>query len=80
VDDYGEDSDFVRVRVRGVFPSASSNALIGPEEVELAMRRHYDADKYHYSPMILGVDVARQGDDSSVIFKGSDVSQVLNEG
>jgi hypothetical protein len=67
VDDYGEDSDFVRVRVRGVFPSASFNALIGPEEVEAAMRRHYDADKYSHSPMVLGVDVARQGDDSSVI-------------
>lgn len=69
VDDYGEDSDFVRVRVRGVFPSASSNALIGPEEVEAAMKRHYSADKYEFAGKVLGVDVARQGDDSSVIIK-----------
>ena len=68
VDDYGEDSDFVRVRVRGVFPSSSANALLGPDEVESAMSRHYDVTQYEFAAKILGVDVARQGDDSSVIF------------
>lgn len=67
VDDYGEDSDFVRVRVRGVFPAASLNALLGPEEVEEAMAREYKPGEMDYAPVILGVDVARQGDDSSVI-------------
>lgn len=67
VDDHGEDSDFVRVRVRGVFPSASANSLIGPEEVELAVKRFYDKSLYEHSAKILGVDVARQGDDSSVV-------------
>lgn len=68
IDDYGEDSDFVRVRVRGVFPSSASNALIGPEDVEQAMSRHYDVTQYDFAARIMGVDVARQGDDSSVIF------------
>lgn len=67
VDDYGEDSDFVRVRVRGQFPSASSNALLGPDEVEAAMERTYKPEQFNYAAMIMGVDVARQGDDSSVI-------------
>lgn len=67
VDDHGEDSDFVRVRVRGVFPSASANALIGPEEVEIAVKRFYDKSTYEFNAKILGVDVARQGDDSSVV-------------
>ena len=67
VDDHGEDSDFVRVRVRGVFPSASANSLIGPEEVELSVKRFYDKSLYEHSAKILGVDVARQGDDSSVV-------------
>lgn len=67
VDDYGEDSDFVRVRVRGVFPRASSNALLGPEDVEAARRRSYKADAIESFPMIFGVDVARQGADSSVV-------------
>ena len=68
VDDYGEDSDFVRVRVRGVFPASASNALIGPEEIEAAMARHYDAPDYDFAARILGVDIARQGDDSTVIY------------
>jgi len=67
VDDYGEDSDFVRVRVRGIFPAASSNALLGPEEVEAAMAREYKPEMFNYAAVIMGVDVARQGDDSSVI-------------
>lgn len=67
VDDYGEDSDFVRVRVRGVFPSASSNALIGPEEIEAAQSRHYNEHQYNFAARILGVDVARQGADSSML-------------
>jgi len=69
VDDYGEDSDFVRVRVRGVFPAASSNALIGPEEVEAAMKREYKGGEFDFAAMILGVDVARQGTDSSVAIR-----------
>lgn len=67
VDDYGEDSDFVRVRVRGVFPAASSNALVGPEEVEAAVAKEYKPGQFEYAAVIAGVDVARQGDDSSVI-------------
>lgn len=31
IDDYGEDSDFARIRVKGEFPRASSTQLIGPE-------------------------------------------------
>ena len=67
VDDYGEDSDFVRVRVRGVFPSASSNALIGPDDIEAAQSRHYSEHQYSFAARILGVDVARQGADSSML-------------
>jgi hypothetical protein len=67
VDDYGEDSDFVRVRVRGVFPRASSMQFIGRDLVDGAMQR----DMYAYSPhsrvALVGVDVARFGDDESVI-------------
>ena len=67
VADYGEDSDFVRVRVRGVFPSASSNQLIGSDAIEAAQKRSYKIELFERAPDILGVDVARQGDDSSVI-------------
>lgn len=65
VDDYGEDSDFVRVRVRGEFPKASSNQLIPSDVVEAA--RKYRAMGYETMPKILACDVARYGDDQTVI-------------
>jgi hypothetical protein len=66
VDDWGEDSDFVRVRVRGEFPKASSLQFISEADVERARRA--EAFAHAHEPLILGVDVARFGDDQSVIF------------
>lgn len=65
VDDYGEDSDFVRIRVRGEFPRAGSNQFISGEYVEACAG--YIAAGYEKMPKILAVDVARFGDDSSVL-------------
>jgi hypothetical protein len=69
VDDYGEESDFVKVRVRGMFPSADANALLSAEEVDAAMNRAYTERESTTAPKLLGVDVARQGGDDSVIAK-----------
>ena len=66
VEDEGEDSDFVRVRVRGVFPRTSTLQFIDREAVDLAMKR----DAQPGSPRhvaIVGVDVARFGPCNSVI-------------
>lgn len=65
VDSYGEDSDFVRVRVRGVFPRAGSMQLIPGDIVEDARERACEA--LRTQPVVLGVDVARFGDDQSVV-------------
>jgi hypothetical protein len=65
VEDYGEDSDFVRVRVRGVFPRAGAAQFIDGETVTEASRRDLPADPT--APVIMGVDVARFGDDQTVI-------------
>ncbi len=71
IDDYGEDSDFVRVRVRGVFPRAGSNQFIDTERVDMARERQAAPlklnDQYFTEPVVVGVDVARFGDDQSVI-------------
>lgn len=32
------------------------------------MKRHYRIDQYSHAPMVLGLDVAREGDDRSVLF------------
>lgn len=70
--DWGEDSDFFRVRVRGVFPRAGSIQFISSDLVsEACVREIY---VHLHDPLILGVDVARFGDDASVIYvrKGRD--------
>lgn len=65
VADEGEDSDFVKVRVRGEFPSASSLQFIPRDMVDDAVSRELVHDKRHTA--VIGVDVARFGDDQSVV-------------
>ncbi len=65
IDDYGEDSDFIRVRVRGVFPRAGDTQFISASSVEEAVRN--EAYVPQGTPKLMGVDVARFGADQSVI-------------
>lgn len=51
------------------FTAGSANALISVELAEEASRRHYRPEQYEFAPKVIGVDVARQGDDRSVIFR-----------
>lgn len=66
IDDYGEDSDYVKVRVKGEFPDAGSIQFIPTSLVENAMR----CTAFHspHDPLVIGVDVARFGDDATVIY------------
>jgi hypothetical protein len=65
IDDYGEDSDFVRVRVRGLPPKASDLQWIDSDRVYNAQRR--TPTSFPDDPLVVGVDVARGGSDTSVI-------------
>lgn len=65
---YGRENPWVMVNVLGEFPPSSINALLGVEDVERAMKRHLRTDEYDWAQKRLGVDVARFGDDRSVIF------------
>lgn len=67
VTDYGEDSDFVKVRVRGMFPSASLKSFISESDVSAAYSRHLRSNQYGFAPKILSCDPAWQGDDMLVI-------------
>ncbi len=62
---YGEDSDVYRVRVLGEFPLKDSDSLIGVDEVYKAIQR--DAVVLPEFEKRMGVDVARFGDDRSVL-------------
>lgn len=65
--EYGEDSDFFRVRVKGQFPRAGASNFIGAELCELARRREVPMASWAAYPLIFAVDPARFGDDWSVI-------------
>lgn len=66
-EDYGDDSDFFRVRVKGEFPAYSASQLISMDEVMKSMKRKVVEGQFDSAPVLLGVDVAWQGDDKSVI-------------
>src|SRR5882757_5075503 len=65
VKDHGEDSDFIRVRVRGVFPRTGSLQFIDGQRVDDAVARPLAPDPT--AALIMGVDIARQGEDQTVI-------------
>jgi hypothetical protein len=67
IEDYGEDSDFVRVRVRGVFPRASDKQYIASDIVEAARGRAINPLSYDFAPKIITVDNAWTGGDEIVI-------------
>lgn len=68
VDTWGEDSDFVRVRVRGQFPGASDAQLIPTSLVEQARKRTVPDSGYQFAPVIIGCDPAWGGDDALAIW------------
>ena len=63
---YGEDSDFFKVRVKGEFPRVGALEFISREMAEEAAKRD-DSPSNKLFPLVIGVDVARFGDDETVI-------------
>lgn len=71
---YGEDSDEARVEVMGQFPNRGANQFIGKDTAFNAQHREAIPDPG--APLVMGVDVARFGEDKSVIAwrKGRDAT------
>ena len=67
VDTFGEDSDYVRVRVRGQFPSSSSRQFIPSDLVDKAFGRHLRREQYAFAHHVISCDPAWTGDDELVI-------------
>jgi hypothetical protein len=66
LEDWGEDSDYFRIRVRGMFPNSSSCQFIDSSVVAAAMKR--EAISHLSDPLILGIDIARGGNDNMVFY------------
>jgi hypothetical protein len=86
--EYGEDSREARIEVYGEFPSVGDDQFISPRVVDDAMKRAKYKDPN--APVVLGIDPARGGADSTVIavrqgrdivairrFKGDDTMTVV---
>ena len=76
IDEYGPDSSQAHVEVYGIFPNASDDQFISVNAVTEAMARTRMKDPT--APMIVGVDPARFGADSTVIVvrQGRDIVEI----
>lgn len=64
-EEYGEDSDWFRVWVRGLPPRASDLQFIDAQTVREAQKR--DVHVLPDEPLVLGIDVSRGGEDWNVL-------------
>lgn len=64
-EDWGEESDFFRVRVMGLPPKASDSQFIDMDRILKAQKREVRIDSEE--PLIAGVDLAWGGEDKNVV-------------
>lgn len=64
---WGVDSDFFRVRVRGLWPKAGSLQFISEIDAEAAYGRHIKEHQFRFAPKIITVDPAWTGNDALII-------------
>jgi len=71
---YGDDSDYVRIRVLGKFPRMGLMEFFSAADIEAAMSPDREVFVDASTPLALGVDVARYGANNSVLYfrKGRD--------
>lgn len=66
--DHGIDSDHIKVRVLGQFPSSAEHQFISTADVDEAMAREITPREYNFAPVVIGVDPAWTGEDEFVIY------------
>ncbi len=69
IDDYGIDSDLVKIRVLGQFPNQSENTILSAKDIANSVARECPEEAYIKSAKVIGVDVAREGADSSAVIR-----------
>ena len=75
IEDYGIDSDFCKVRIRGMFPSTGTKQFIGSDVVVAAVERSDKTSKHFVNPRqvpsrvpkIMGIDVGSYGGAQTII-------------
>lgn len=78
INEYGIDSDIVKVTVLGEFPSTSFEQFFSSELVDRALERTSSLEEYqHDHPVIIGVDAAHTNDDIAIVARCGNWSKVL---
>ena len=69
IDEHGRDDPWVMINILAKFPKQGLNALISSDDVIAAQKRHMNEAGYSTFARIMGMDVARFGDDETVVWK-----------
>lgn len=77
VEDYGEDSDFVKVRVKGDFPSLGDRQFISSDIVQAAKGRHLRLDQFDFAATVIGVDPGWSSDEGVIYLRQGNMSKKL---
>jgi hypothetical protein len=67
IEDYGEDSDYVRVRVRAEFPRVGDMQYFPSDWIYDARKRSMSIEEVGHTPAVLAVDVAGSGKNKTVV-------------
>lgn len=64
---HGREDSWVMTNILGKFPRVASDKLLGPDDVHEAVERDIPPAHWVHEPKVMGLDVAWDGDDSSVL-------------
>ena len=67
IEDYGEDSDFVKIHVKGEFPNVSDRQFIPHSFVSMARGKQLNPTSYNFAARIISVEPAWTGGDATII-------------
>ncbi len=67
--EHGRDNPWVQAYILGKFPTAAINSLLSAEDVTACLGIGMREDTFASAPKIIGCDVARFGDDRTVIWR-----------
>ena len=65
--EFGEDSDYYKVNVLGIYPTTSDTQLLTEQEIDESINRNITDDRLRPFETILGADIARGGMDSTIL-------------
>jgi hypothetical protein len=64
---HGREHPWVMTNILGLFPKTAFDKLLGPNDVLRAVNREVPPAHYVHEPKVMGLDVAWEGDDQSVL-------------